>query len=92
MATIRFLFDLDTRHIKHLKEKSVYNHNYYELDLRYYGDYIIPRCCNILYEECDDVSEEAYYSLGFFDEKGEFQPMWTWLDNVKYEMYTLGAV
>ena len=83
---IRFSFDLNKRYIKHLKEKSHYNHNYYELDLRYYGDYIITEKCNILYEECDDISNEAYYSLGYFDDNGKFQAMWTWLDNVKYEL------
>lgn len=81
---ITFSFELDKRYIKHLKEKSHYNHNYYELYLQYYGDYIIHQRCNILYEECDDDSNSAYYSLGYFDDKGVFQAMWTWLeDNTK---------
>lgn len=84
--TIRFSFDLDRKYIRHLQDQSCYNHNYYELDLRYYGDYIIAERCNILYEECDDVSDEAYYSLGYFDDNGKFQAMWTWLDDVKYEL------
>ena len=48
--------------------------------MQYYGDYIIHQRCNILYEECDDVSYSAYYSLGYFDDNGEFQAMWTWLE------------
>lgn len=77
---VTFSFELNKRYIKHLKEKSLYNHNYYELDLQYCGDYIIHQRCNILYEECDDVSYSAYYSLGYFDDNGEFQAMWTWLE------------
>lgn len=80
---IEFRFCLDTKHMKHIESKSRYNHNYYELDLDYYGDYIICEKCNVLYEECQDDCYEAYYSLGYFDEKGEFQAMWTWLDDSK---------
>lgn len=83
---ITFSFELNTAHIKHLTEKSHYNHNYYELDLQYYGDYILREKCNILYEECDDISDDAYYSLGYFDDDGKFQAMWTWLDGVKYDL------
>lgn len=78
--TVTFSFELDKRYIKRIKEKSYYNHNYYQLDLQYYGDYIIYQRCNILYEECDDVSDSAYYSLGYFDDNGEFQSMWAWLE------------
>lgn len=78
--TVNFSFELDTRYIKHLTDKSHYNHNYYALDLQYYGDYIIHAGCNILYEECDDFTDTAYYSLGYFDDEGKFQKMWTWLE------------
>ena len=78
---VDFSFSLDTRYIEHLKEKSYYNHNYYKLDLSYYGDYILSRKCNILYQECKDDCEEAYYSLGYFDADDKFQTMWTWLDS-----------
>ena len=83
---ITFSFKLNTAHIKHLTEKSHYNHNYYELDLQYYGDYILSEKCNILYEEYDDLSNDAYYSLGYFDDDGKFQAMWAWLDGVKYDL------
>ena len=79
--TVEFSFELDKRYIKHIKEKSYYNHNYYSLDLQHYGDYILYAKCNILYEECDDFSDSAYYSLGYYDEDGKFQAMWTWLEN-----------
>ena len=78
-----FSFELDKKAIKHLKDKSVYNHNYYELDLSVYGDYIISEKCNILYEECSDDDFGAYYSLGYF-EGDKFQAMFTWLDECKH--------
>ena len=78
--SISFSFELDKRYIKHLKDKSYYNHNYYELDLSCYGDYILTRKCNILYEEVEDDCCATYYSLGYFDKSGIFQPMWTWLE------------
>ena len=78
---IDFKFELDTRYMKHLRDKSHYNYNYYELDLSHYGDYILNRKCNILLEDMEDDTYYAYYSLGYFDEMGKFQEMWTWLDN-----------
>lgn len=78
---INFSFELNKKYMKHLKDKSSYNHNYYELDLSHYGDYIIPQKCNILYEEVEDDCYPTYYSLGYFDEYDKFQPMWTWLEN-----------
>ena len=73
-----FSFELDKKAIKHLKDKSVYNHNYYELDLSVYGDYIISEKCSILFEHCDD-DYGAYYSLGYF-EGDKFQAMFTWFE------------
>ena len=64
---ITFSFELDTRAMTHLKEKSHYNKNYYKLDLSVYGDYITPELCNILYEEFDEFSETYTYTLGFFN-------------------------
>ena len=81
MPNIGFSFTLDSRYITHIKEKSSYNNNYYKLDLSPYGDYIINKKCNILYQKCEDDDFEAYYSLGYFDEYGKFQAMWTWLDS-----------
>jgi hypothetical protein len=80
MLDTGFSFTLDSRYITHIPEKSSYNHNYYKLDLSPYGDYIIYSKCDILYQECIDDCFEAYYSLGYFDEYGVFQAMWTWLD------------
>ena len=80
---ISFSFELDTRYMEHLKDKSCYNHNYYELDLSYYGDFILKRKCNILFVESEDDSCHSYYTLGYFDENDEFQEMWTWLDDWK---------
>jgi hypothetical protein len=74
-----FSFELDKKAIKHLKDKSVYNHNYYELNFSSYGDYILAEKCNILFEHCDDDCG-AYYSLGYF-EGDKFQPMFTWFED-----------
>jgi hypothetical protein len=74
-----FSFELDKKAIKHLKDKSVYNHNYYELNFSSYGDYILTEKCNILFEHCDD-DYGAYYSLGYF-EGDKFQPMFTWFED-----------
>lgn len=80
---VTFKFELDKKAMTHLKAKSSYNHNYYELDLNAYGDYIMPEKCNILYEECsDDDNFAAYYSLGYF-EGDKFHAMFTWLDECK---------
>ena len=75
--TLSFEIDKDT--LTHLEDKSRYNHNYYQIDLSRYGDYIIPAKCNVLYEECDDINECAYYSLGWF-EGNKFVAAWTWLE------------
>ena len=79
-----FSFELDKRAMRHLPERSYYNHNYYELNLNVYGDYIIPEKCNILFQECSDDVNGAYYSLGYF-EGDKFEPMFTWYqDDNKY--------
>lgn len=83
MSTIEFKFEFEEHYIKHIKDKSYYNHNYYKLDLNKYGDYIIPEKCNVLYQECEDDDYCAYYSLGYFDESGKFVACFTWLDDVK---------
>ena len=92
---VTFSFELDKKAMTHLKERSSYNHNYYELDLNVYGDYIMPEKCNILYEECRGrlvyqsirnalrCRAISYYSLGYF-EGDKFQPMFTWLDECKH--------
>ena len=51
MKSIEFKFELNKEYMTHLKHKSCYNHNYYELDLSRYGDYIIPEKCNILFKK-----------------------------------------
>lgn len=76
---ITFSFELDKRAIKHIKDKSYYNHNYYELDLSVCRDYITPEKCNILYEECDEFSETYTYTLGYFDGV-DFVRCFTWLE------------
>lgn len=86
MKTIEFSFELNKDKMKRINEKSYYNQNYYELDISSYGDYILPRKCNILFEEAEDYSYHAYYSLGYFDDNDNFQAMWTWCDTLKMDL------
>lgn len=86
---IEFSFTLDKRFIKHLREKSYYNHNYYELWLAPYGDYIVSEKCNVLYEECHDDMTGAYYSLGYFDDTGNFKACWTWFEEKDKNLWEL---
>lgn len=74
-----FSFELDKKAITHLKDKSYYNHNYYELDLSVYGDYITPAMCDILYEEFEEFSETYTYTLGYF-EGPDFVRCFTWTE------------
>lgn len=76
---LTFSFELDKKAIKHLPDKSYYNHNYYELDLGVYGDYITPGMCDILYEEFEEFSETYTYSLGYF-EGPDFVRCFTWTE------------
>lgn len=77
--TVTFSFELDTKYMKHLEDKSYYNHNYYELDLDRYGDYIVPEMCDILFEYCDEFSNTYTYTLGYF-EGGDFVKCFTWTE------------
>ena len=78
---IEFKFELDPKYMEHLKDKSCYNQNYYKLDLYHYGDLIIPRKCDILYQECEDDCPWCYYSLGYFEDE-KFVECFTWLNDV----------
>ena len=88
--TVTFSFELDTKYMKHLKDKSYYNHNYYELDLDHYGDYIMPQMCDILYEEYDEFGDVYTYTLGCF-EGVDFVKCFTWTEmSCKTNDYTGG--
>lgn len=76
---VTFSFELDTKYMKHLEDKSYYNHNYYELDLDQYGDYIISCMCNILYEHYEEFSDTYTYTLGYF-EGVDFVKCFTWTE------------
>ena len=79
-----FSFEIDTKDMKHIDEVSTYDHNYYWLDLTYYGDYFYAAQCDVLYEEYDEFSDTYTYSLGFFNSgtplRGEFVRCFTWLE------------
>ena len=90
--TVTFSFELDTKHMTHIKEVSYYNHNYYKLDLDHYGDLITPAKCDVLYEECDEFSETYTYSLGYFNSDNKFVACFTWLEmECKTKGYTGGC-
>ena len=77
--TVTFSFELDTKYMKRIEDKSYYNHNYYELDLDHYGDYIVPEICDILFEYCDEFSNTYTYTLGYF-EGVDFVECFTWTE------------
>lgn len=70
---LRLKIELAVDHYEHLEELSSYNHNYYRLH---------PRCARlafpILLEEYDEDENYALYTLGDFDENGEFVEALTW--------------
>lgn len=81
-------FELDKRTLTHLKDKSSYNHNYYQINLSSYGDYILHERCNIIYEEASDADDYgAYYSLGWF-EGDKFVAAWTWYEDAFLDLDT----
>ncbi len=63
---MNFSFELPKEGLKHDKEMSYYNHNYYYIDFSVFGDYILSEKCNILLQRCEDDNDFAYYSLGFY--------------------------
>lgn len=77
---VTFSFSIDTNYLTHLKARSFYNHNYFEIDLTHQGDYVIPEKCNILFEQCSDDDSGVYYSLGYFEGE-KFKSMFTWYEN-----------
>jgi len=58
--------------IKHIKEKSFYDHNYYQLEE--YGDWVDfgEDNNNVLYEVYDECSNCYSYYFGHFNKEGKF--------------------
>ena len=81
-------FELDKKTLTHLKERSSYNSNYYQINLSSYGDYILHEKCNVIYEKCVDDEFGCYYSLGWF-EGDKFVAAWTWYND---ECMDLGTI
>lgn len=78
-----FSFELTKECLKHDKEISYYNHNYYVIDFSILGDAILSSTCNVLYQECVDDDMHAYYALGYFElneNNKKFIPCFTWED------------
>ena len=63
---MQFKFELPKECLKHDKEMSYYDHNYYHIDFSILGDDVFSySSCDVLYQErVDDVT--AYYTLGYF--------------------------
>lgn len=73
MTNLKIL--LDITNLKHLKEKSCYNHNFYEIITQSYGSMLFGN--NILEEECHEDEDYCTFSLGHFE--GErFIPVLRW--------------
>jgi hypothetical protein len=81
-------FELDKKTLTHLKDKSSYNQNYYQINFSSYGDYILREKCSVIYEHCNDDEFGAYYSLGWF-EGDKFVAAWTWYNE---ECLHLGTI
>ena len=80
---MQFKFKLPKECLKHDKEMSYYNHNYYHINFSILGDEILYSSCNVLYQECVDDDKTAYYTLGYFESNNEgklFVPYFTWED------------
>lgn len=80
---MQFKFELPKECLKHDKEMSYYNHNYYHIDFSILGNDIFSYSAyNVLYQEYVDDTV-AYYTLGYFksNEKDKmFIPYFTWKD------------
>lgn len=80
---MNFSFEIPKECLKHDKEMSYYNHNYYNIDFAKFGDYILSSKCNVLYQRCEDDDAYAYYTLGYFilnENNKIFIPCFTWED------------
>lgn len=58
---------------KHLKDKSYYNHNYYEI-IEQSEFFSCNEECSIIYEECEDDNLFMYH-FGYFDNNGKYVSM-----------------
>ena len=76
--TINFDICIPSSAVTHLKEKSHYDYNFYNIGE--YGDWLYGKLDTVLqiYNECDNCYE---YKYGYFDEKDEFIPMLYWVTN-----------
>jgi len=61
--------------LAHIKDKSVYNHNYYKLQP--YGDWVDYHGNDILLEDCDEEYNSYKYSFGRF-EGDEYIPVFSY--------------
>ena len=80
---VTFSLKLPKECLKYDKEMSYHNHNYYNIDFSVLGICIFPTKCEVLYQECAEDSQNAYYSLGYFisnKNNKTFVPCSTWKD------------
>lgn len=67
--------DFSLRSFVHLKDKSVYDHNYYRVEtdtsVSLYGN-------NILLEDYDECANIFTFTLGHFDDTGKFVGVFSW--------------
>ena len=46
---------------------SYYNNNFFEMPVEFDG-------CDILFEHCDEMTNELHYQIGHLNENGKFEP------------------
>lgn len=76
MKEVKLNIPLFLSSITHLKDKSCYNNNYYQIEN--YGD----ACClfgnNVIHEICHEDENYFELELGYFDLKGVFHEELSW--------------
>ena len=66
----------DYNELKHIKEKSYYNNNYYEI--LNFSEWLLNVENLILYQHYDEFSNCVEYHLGVFDDKNKFNSFIIW--------------
>lgn len=76
---LKFKFEIDKRALTYLKDKSMYNRNYWKVSWSQMGDAFGYCAGDILFMRYDEFSETADFSIGYF-EGDNFVPLFTWLE------------
>lgn len=69
--------EIEITSISHLKDKSCYNHNFYEIKENHPW-WSLQGNNNIIEEVCQEDYDTYMFALGHFDEKGDFVSVIEW--------------